>query len=144
MLLVRERGHWIWEESECFRFAEVDYMDSYGGYHDDMSGGRLDHAAVIKAREEEMSFIRSYNVYVKVPVEESYRETGKGPVSTKWLDTNKGDTVHPTIGSRFAAREIAHERDSAMFAATPPLEANKLLYSLATTEGVGYNGGDRE
>ena len=31
-------GDWIWEESECFRFAEVDYMDSYGGYHDDMSG----------------------------------------------------------------------------------------------------------
>ena len=77
MLLVRG-GNCIWEESECFRFAEVDYMDSYGGYHDDMSGGRLDPAVVIKAREEEMSFIRSYNVYVKVPIEESYRATGKG------------------------------------------------------------------
>ena len=92
---------------------------------------------MIKAREEEMNFIRSYNVYVKAPVEESYRETGKGPVSTKWLDTNKGDSVHPNIRSRFVAREIAHERDTAMVAATPPLEANKLLYSLATTEGVG-------
>jgi len=81
---------------------------------------------------------------VKVPIEESCRETGKGPVSTKWLDASKGDTVHPNIRSRFVAREIAHERDSAMFAATPPLEANKLLYSLATTEGVGYNEGDRE
>ena len=119
-------------------------MDSYGGYRDDMSGGRLDPAAVISARDEELSFIRSYNVYVKVPIEESYRETGKGPVSTTWLDANKGDAVHPNIRSRFVAREIAHERDSAMFAATPPLEANKLLYSLATTEGVGYNEGDRE
>ena len=98
---------------------------------------------MIEAREEEMSFIRIYNVYVKAPVEESYRETGKGPVSTKWLDTNKGDSVHPNIRSRFVAREIAHERDTAMFAATPPLEANKLLYSLATTEGVGYNEEDR-
>ena len=53
-------GDWIWEESECFKFAEVDDMDSYGGYHDDMPGGRLDPAAVIKAREEDMSFIRSY------------------------------------------------------------------------------------
>ena len=43
-------GDCIWEESKCFRFAEVDYMDSYGGYHDDLSGGRLDPAAVIKAR----------------------------------------------------------------------------------------------
>ena len=76
-------GDWIWEESECFRFAEVDYMDSYGGYHDDMSGGRLDPAAVIKARDEQLSFIRSYSLYVKVPIEESYRQIGKGPVSTK-------------------------------------------------------------
>ena len=82
-------------------------MDSYGGYHDDMSGGRLHPAAVINARDEELSFIRSYNVYVKVPIEESYRETGKGPVSTTWLDTNKGDAVHPNIRSRFVAREIA-------------------------------------
>ena len=104
-----------------FRFAEINYMDSYGGYHDDMSGCRLDPAAVVTAREEEMSFIRSYNVYVKVPVEESYRETGKGPVSTKWLDTNKGDSVHPCIRSRFVACEIAHSKDTAMFAATPPL-----------------------
>ena len=65
-------------------------MDSYGGYRDDMSGGRLDPAAVMKAREEELSLILSYNVYVKVPIEYSYRETGKGPVSTKWLDTNMG------------------------------------------------------
>ena len=114
----------------------MDYMDSYGGYHDDMSGGRLDPAAVIKAREAVKSFIRSYNVYVKAPVEERYRETEKGPVSTKWLDTNKGDSAHPNIRSRVVAREIAHERDTAMFAATPPLEANKLLYSLATTEGI--------
>ena len=55
---------------------------------------------------------------MKVPVEESYRETGKGPVPTKWLDTNKGDSVHPNIRSRFVAREIAHERDTAMFAAS--------------------------
>ena len=74
---------------------------------------------------------------MKVPIEESYRETGKGPVSTKWLDTNKGDSVHLNIRSKSVAREIAHERDTAMFAATPPLEANKLLYSLATTEGIG-------
>ena len=67
-----------------------------------------------------------------------------GPISTKWIDTNKGDEVHPNIRSRFAAREIAYDKDSAMFAATPPLEANKLLYSLAVTEGVGYFEGDQE
>ena len=52
--------------------------------------------------------------------------------------------AHPNIRSRFVAREIAHDKDTAMFAATPPLEANKLLYSLAVTEGVGYFEGDQE
>ena len=66
-----------------------------------------------------------------------------GPISTKWIDTNKGDAVHPNIRSRFVAREIAHDKDTAMFAATPPLEANQLLYSLAVTEGVGYFEGDK-
>ena len=64
-------------------------------------------------------------------------------MSTKWLDTNRGDSVHPNIRSMFVAREIAYERDTAMFAATPPLEANRLPYSLAATECVGYNEGDR-
>ena len=68
----------------------------------------------------------------------------QGAYQTKWIDTNKGDVVHPNMRSRFVAREIAHDKDTAMFAATPPLEANKLLYSLAVTEGVGYFEGDKE
>ena len=56
----------------------------------------------------------------------------------------QGGVVNPNIRSRFVAREIAHDKDTAMFAATPPLEAHQLLYSLAATEGVGYFEGDRE
>ena len=31
-----------------------------------------------------------------------------------------------------------------MFAATPPLEAQKLLFSMAVTEGIGYQRGEKE
>ena len=140
---VSRGSDWIWNAAEEVDYQEVKYLDSYGTYHDDISGNRLDTAAVVAARQEELGFIRSYNVYVHAPIGECWKETGKGPISTKWIDTNKGDVVHPNIRSRFVAREIAHDKDTAMFAATPPLEANKLLYSLAVTEGIGYFEGDR-
>ena len=33
---------------------------------------------------------------------------------------------------------------ASVFSATPPLEAQKLLFSMAVTEGIGYNKGERE
>ena len=83
------------------------------------------------------------NAYTRCPRSTVNEEGGK-LIDLRWIDTNKGDEVHPNIRSRFVAREIAYDKDSAMFAATPPLEANKLLYSLAVTEGVGYFEGDQE
>ena len=37
-----------------------------------------------------------------------------------------------------------HSKDKNIFAATPPLEAQKLLFSMAVTEGVGFKRGERE
>ena len=51
----------------------------------------------------------------------------------KWLDINKGDEKEPEYRSRLVAKEIAHTKDEMMFAATPPLEAKKLLFSRAVT-----------
>eukprot|EP00969_Alexandrium_andersonii_P294439 13014634-Alexandrium_andersonii.AAC.1 len=48
---------------------------------------------------------------------------------------NKGDAENPTVRSRYVAKDIAHWKDDAMLAATPPLEAARLLLSfLATSE----------
>ena len=80
------------------------------------------------------------NLYTKVPTKECYDATGKGPISTRWVDINKGDDVNPEYRSRIVAREIKANdiyRDD-LFAATPPLEAKKMLFSMATTEGIGY------
>ena len=37
---------------------------------------------------EEMQYVREHDVYVKVPIQECYDNTGKAPVRTRWLDIN--------------------------------------------------------
>ena len=66
------------------------------------------------------------------------RTTGKRPIGVRWVDVNKGDAVNPEYRSRLVAKEIKVNKREDLFAATPPLEAKKLLFSLAVTEGVGY------
>ena len=49
------------------------------------------------------------------------------------MDINKGDQGDPEYRSRRVAMEIKRKYDEDIFAATPPLEAKKLLFSLAVT-----------
>ena len=51
---------------------------------------------------------------------------------------NKGDSLNPEYRSRLVAKEIKKDKREDLFAATPPLEAKKLLFSMALTEGIGY------
>ena len=54
---------------------------------------------------------------------------------------NKGDKVHPEYRARLVAKEIKMDIRQDLFAATPPLEAKKMLLSLAMTEGIGFEKG---
>jgi hypothetical protein len=71
---------------------------------DDQSGAELIPAEVKKARKSEIEYFKSMNVYVKVPVKECWDVTGTEPISTRWLDINKGDTLSPNSRSRLVAR----------------------------------------
>ena len=115
-----------------------EYEEEFRQYWDDISGKELDPAGVKKAREEEMEEFRKHGVYVKVPIEEAVKKTGKKPIGSRWVDINKGDEGNPEYRSRLVAKEIKKDSSKDLFAATPPLEAKKLLMSLAMTEGVGY------
>ena len=86
--------------------------------------------------------MRKHNVYTKVPITECWDNTGKAPIGTRWIDVNKGDNVHKEYRSRLVAQEIKMNRREDLFAATPPLEAKKMLFSLAMTEGIGYEKGN--
>ena len=57
----------------------------------------------------------------------------------RWGDINKGDDKNPKYRSRLVAKEIKIDKRDDLFAATPPLEAKKLLLSLALTEGFGFD-----
>ena len=64
--------------------------------------------------------------------------TGKKPIGTRWVDINKGDDINTDYRSLIVAQEFNdHKRDD-RFAATPPLEAIKVLLSSAVNEGIGY------
>ena len=58
-------------------------------FWDDTSGKPLDEGGVREARKEEMGELAKHAVYVKVPVEDCRRVTGKEPIGTRWIDINK-------------------------------------------------------
>ncbi len=48
----------------------------------------------------------------------------------KWVDANKGDKEKPECRCRLVAKEIKKDERGYLFAATLPLEAEKVLFSL--------------
>ena len=112
-----------------------------GTYYDSISGEWLDTELVQAARQEEMAEVKKHKVYEKVYIQECYDRTGKAPIGTRWVDVNKGDAVHPEYRSRLVAQEVNTNRREDLFAATPPLEAKKMLMSMSDTEGIGFRAG---
>merc|ERR1712086_908052 len=55
---------------------------------------------------------------------------GAKVITTKWLDTNKGDADSPNYRSRLVGREVKYDKRLDMFSATPPLETLKVLISM--------------
>ena len=132
-------------KKEMIRKRKVDSVshdeDGQEWYWDDMSGQALNSELVKTARALEMKYFKEYRVYEKVPEQECWYKTGHGPIGTKWIDVNKGDEINPEYRSRLVAQEIKTDKSQELFAGTPPLEAKKMLMSLATTQGVGIGQG---
>jgi hypothetical protein len=116
------------------RHAHHDSCDPY--FVDDVSGMILDTQRVKAARKEEIEGVNKHNVYTKVPIQECWDKTGQAPVSTKWVDINKGDIENPDIRCRWVGREFKGNDTGRedLFAATPPLEAKKALLHMAANQ----------
>ena len=54
-------------------------------------------------------------------------------IGVRWVDVNKGDSQDPEYRSRLVGREFNVGKDDALYAATPPLEALRLIISHAAT-----------
>ncbi len=63
---------------------------------------------------------------------------GRTPVElSEWMDASEVDARRPGYPSRLVAKEIEHDKREDLFAATRPLEAKKLLFTLrASTDGM--------
>ena len=107
-------------------------------FWDEYTGERLPLGEAARARSHEIDGLKQYKVIEKATIEERWKQTGKRPIGVRWIDCNKGDSVHPNVRSRLVAKEIKKDTMTDLLAATPPLEAKKILFSLAVTEGYGF------
>jgi hypothetical protein len=101
--------------------------------YDEITGAALPPSLVQAARAEEVKFMLEWGVWERALVTDCWRETGKAPIGSKWVDVNKGDATNPMVRSRFVVKEIATYKTDDFFAATPPLESLRLLLSLAAS-----------
>ena len=73
-------------------------------FKDDLTGQILDATLVHEARRKELDDFEAKNVWLKKPISEARKATGKPPITVRWVDVNKGDDVQPNIRSRLVAR----------------------------------------
>lgn len=126
----------------CLGDGEMHYMDHSGELWDEVSHKKLDDAGVRNARLEAIEQFYAHGVYEKLPTEKSWSATGNKRIQAKCIDIDRGDEVHGEYGSRLVAKEIKLDKRNHLFAATPPLEAKKMLLSYPMTAGIGYLPGE--
>jgi hypothetical protein len=127
-------------EPEEERVEDVEDWETYC----DESGIPLETGMVKEARRDEVDGLKGRGTYVKRTLEECWRVTGRAPIKTRYVDINKGDHASPNYRSRLVVTEIrARNPIEDHFAAMPPLEAKKALFSLAATRGFRSKTGER-
>ena len=115
--------------------AQEEVEELWSTAWDDVSGQELDPNGVRQARALEMDYVSKKGVWRKVPRSLASRNGWK-VIPTRWIDINKGDADRPNYRSRLVAKEFNTGAQEGLFAATPPLEALRLLVSDAATTDV--------
>ena len=101
--------------------------------------GRAGPEEGAEARASELAWVKKQEVYEKVDESVCWAETGRPPITLKWVDRNKGDDVKENFRSRLVVREVKSQGqaalipDYALFSSMPPLEGLKILCSLLTS-----------
>jgi len=109
--------------------TEREIMEAF----DDVTGLAIDVTKTRAARGEEIRYIESHGIWEVVPVEKCWKHLGKAPISGRWVDVQKGDDVR----SRYVGRDFKPKGEgprAEIFASMPPLEAKKILFSLAASQ----------
>ena len=62
---------------------------------------------------------------------------GNKVITTRWIDTDKGDAENPNYRARLVGTEIKTNERHDLFAATPPLESLRCIVSKGATNQSG-------
>ena len=107
-------------------------------FYDENSGKELPPEGVKNARMEEIEVIKSMGVWEPID-----RPTGEKVIGTRWVDINKGDSLHMKLRSRLVAQELKRKKgnneDPAwtdFFAAMPPLSSLRALFTIAASDRI--------
>ena len=140
---VREIEKWIAEVRIDWEKQESEQEKLMEEAWDDVKGGKLKVEDVRKARKEEVSYMVKRGIWKLVPTAECWRKTGRAPIGTRWVDTNKGSDENPDVRCRLVARDFKVKADKEredLFAATPPAEAERMALSRAVTRSWSADG----
>ena len=110
---------------------------------DDVKGGRLKMEDLRRARKEEVGYMTTRGIWKVVPVAMCWQNTGEKPIGVRWVDINKGSEEVPDVRCRLVARDFKNKKDAGredMFAATPPVEAERMALSRAVTRSKRADG----
>ena len=88
-------------------------------YFDEVTHVELPARLVKEARSEELEYFNTLPVWKVVETRECWDATGKPPISTKWVDVNKGDQVNYDVRCRLVAREMGGGKSDEFYAPTP-------------------------
>ena len=98
----------------------------------------FDPDELAKARAEEIEFMEGLGVWEAATWDECMAATGRPPVTTRWVDVDKGRDGVTEIRSRLVARDFKVKgdgREFEVFAAMPPIEAKRILFRMAALDG---------
>ena len=93
-------------------------------YKDEYTREELPLGHVRAAMHDELLYFCD-KVWELVPIDEV---TGK-VIGSRWVNSNKNDIADPDVRCRLVGQEVNLHADESFYAATPPLEAKRLLFS---------------
>ena len=104
---------------------ELKFKDAY---KDEYTSEQLPIGHVRLAMQEELAYFCD-KVWVGVPLSEALADADGKIIGSRWVNCNKNDINDPDVRCRLVAQEINLHHDDSFYAATPPLEAKRMLFS---------------
>ena len=106
-------------------------------FYDDAYGRPFNKERAVAARQIEMEFFWGMRVHSNVD-RSAARQIGAPVITTKWIDTSKGDDNNLGHRARLVGRKITTDQRPDLFAATPPIESLRVISSMCASNRRGH------